>query len=145
MPLKGYAKSDGDLARREQYKQLCPDGLVPAVQLAAAVGFAAPLPAGRHPGSGSGFDVLESLACQFPHKALLPRTPVRKARAAALSSLSVQLECVVGASDFPLQPFTHLVAVQDPESVRWRDDGDGVEQNFGGCLNAGAPLSQSIL
>ncbi|CAE8621869.1 unnamed protein product, partial [Polarella glacialis] len=135
VPLKGYAKSENDEKRRAAFREICPDCLVPAIQLAlpptttgttvtrttptttttttttttpttttpttattattatAETQFGPVLDCGRQPGAGSGYDVCRCLAQLFPDKVLLPRTPVRRARAEALASLVVQLEC----------------------------------------------------
>jgi len=161
IPLKSYMKP-GDSAKREEYMKLCPDGFVPAVQMAArstdgSTEFGPALESGRKPGLNAGYEICVDLMQRLPQEFPLPRTPLRRGYGEALMKRAADFEEIAYAvmnekpgSEGPFMAFMdelsevlmgHPMEGKVAGRFAWWnwgvDDGDGDEEAFGGDKQAG--------
>lgn len=159
IPLECYLKPGEEKSKEwHEWRRLVPKGSTPAIQFAnksalmtGKVEFGPIVQVRRAPGIELGIKLTET----FPSHALLPRTPKRRAYAAALLQHLVQLQTVVYsvlAGRGRDAEVNYITVLDDFEralggnkgsdrgrvSIRsYGDDGDGDEAHFGGPMNAG--------
>lgn len=96
IPLSSYLRPCE--RKPAEFLSLCPDGLVPAIQLNKAqcgVEFGPALESGRQPGVGAGVEICQELFRLFPDKALLPQPAAWRAFAEALMQQCSEFEAAV--------------------------------------------------